>query len=123
MAEKRFELRISERASKALRLCPDPLEVEMELLFSCLIRKRVLFMKPHHPHAIHIPCADTRLRVRFRPVMTKVCMMSDVVDVTNAEVEGFSMNRQHAFTPKWLCLDFKKGVWIGDFGWKFTNGR
>lgn len=118
MAEKRFELRIEKRASKALAQRPDPLEVEMELLFSCLIRKRVLFMKPHHPNAIDIPCADTRLRVRFRPVMTKVCMMSEVVNVTNAEVEGFSMSRERVFTPKWLRIDFdKKGSWIGDFGW------
>lgn len=122
MAENRFELRMSKHASTALARRPEPLEVEMELLFSCLIRKRVLFMKPHHPNAIDVPCADTRLRVRFRPVMTKVCMMSDVIDITNAEVEGFSMSRKGVFTPKWLCIDLKKGSWIGDFGWTSPTG-
>lgn len=122
MAENRFELWISKQASKELARRPDPLYVEMELLFSCLIRKRVLFMTPHRPNGIDVPCADNRLRVRFRPVMTKVCMMSGVVDVTNAEVEGFSVHRKGVFTPKWLRIDLKKGSWVGDFGWTSPGG-
>ena len=119
MAE--LELRLSERASKALALRPDPLEVEMELFFSCLIRKRVLFMRPRHPNALDVPLSDTRLRVSFRPVGTKVCMVSDVAELP--DLEDFPIIRPEVFMPRWLSMDFRKGTWIGDFGWRADDRR
>lgn len=119
MAE--LEVRLSERASKALALRPDPLEVEMELFFSCLIRKRVLFIRPRHPNALDVPLSDTRLRVSFRPVGTKVCMVSDVDEFP--DLEDFPISRAEAFTPRWLSIDFKKGAWVGDFGWRAYDQR
>lgn len=120
MTESRLELRLSARASKALALRHTPLEVEMELFFSCLIRKRVHFMKARHPNALDVPLADAKLLVSFRPVVTKVCMISDVID--DPDLEDLSISRAEIFTPKWLSLDLKNGSWVGDFGW-VSDGR
>ncbi len=105
-------MRLSRAAQAALTA--GTLVVEMELYFSCLIRKRVLF--PPAPHA-DATCAmlDERLTVCFRPVMTRQCAVSGVQD--SPELETFPIQRPDAFLPKWLALNFHHGNWSGEFGY------
>jgi len=105
-------VRLSRAAQAALTA--GTLVVEMELYFSCLIRKRVLF--PSAPHA-DATCAmlDERLTVCFRPVMTRQCAVSGVQD--SPELEAFPIQRPDAFLPKWLALNFRHGNWSGEFGY------
>ena len=107
-----LEVRLSAAASAALAARATPLVVEMELYFSCLIRKRVQFLSTVHPDAM---CAtlDERLTICFRPVMTRQCALSDVEG--KPELEGFPIVRPEAFVPKWLALDFRRGAWSGEF--------
>jgi hypothetical protein len=91
-----------------------PLDVQLELLFSCVLRKRVLFRIP--PGVVtHKLGGDPRVNMHFRPVMTKVCLFSDVDDVP--DLEDFPLHNASAFTPRWLTLDFRRGKWHGDYGW------
>ena len=108
-----LEVRLSTAASAALARRDTPLVVEMELYFSCLIRKRVRFLSVPHPDAF---CAsvDERLTVCFRPVMTRQCALSDVEGAP--ELEAFPIQRPEAFLPKWLALAFRRGAWSGEFG-------
>jgi len=112
LANRDLELRLSSTASAALAARGTPLVVEMELYFSCLIRKRVRFLSVPHPDAF---CAavDDRLTVCFRPVMTRTCALSDVEG--QPEFEAFPIQRPEAFLPKWLALDFRRGAWSGEF--------
>lgn len=112
LANRDLELRLSAAAGAALAARGTPLVVEMELYFSCLIRKRVQFLPVPHPDAF---CAtvDDRLTVCFRPVMTRKCALSDAED--KPELEGFPIQRPEAFLPKWLALDFRRGAWSGEF--------
>ncbi len=107
-----LEVRLSAAACEALAARGTPLVVEMELYFSCLIRKRLQFLSAPHPDAF---CAvvDNRLTVCFRPVMTRQCALSDVEG--EPPLEAFPIKRPEAFLPKWLALDFRRGAWSGEF--------
>ncbi len=101
-------------AEKALALHQTPMDVQLELLFSCVLRKRVLFRTPSD--VVTYPMGgDARLNITFRPVMTKVCLISEVDDVP--DLEDFPIHDVPAFMPRWLKLDFRRGVWTGDYGW------
>jgi hypothetical protein len=114
----KIKLITTQAAERQLSRREKPLDVEMELLFSCLIRKRVLFRTSEG--GTHYPMAngDERVNICFRPVMTKVCMVSDVDELSDLELEHFPVQRVEAFMPRWLQLDFHKGHWRGDFGWR-----
>jgi hypothetical protein len=107
-----IEVRLSAAAQTALAARSVSLVVEMELYFSCLIRKRVQFLSAPHPGAF---CAslDERLTVCFRPVMTRHCTLSEVEG--QPELEAFPIQRPEAFLPKWLALDFHRGTWSGEY--------
>ena len=102
---------LSKSAEKALVNRTTTLVAEMELYFSCLIRKQVRFRENMDGDVVS---AHENLAVRFRPVMTEVC---------GADYEGdeppltdFPIQKPQAFTPKWLNIDFKKNKWLGEFG-------
>jgi hypothetical protein len=99
-------------AARAMEKLSAPLLAEMELYFSCLIRKKVRFY----------PATDARsgvavngqLQVRFHPVMTRACG----VDVTGDDVplEDMPLVNPAAFVPHWLSIDYRRGEWTGEFG-------
>ncbi len=98
-------------ADKKLQELDQPLAVEMELYFSCLIRKAVRF--GGDAQAANFAFAAPRLKIGFRPVMTKACNVKDFE--VEPPVEDFPIVRPEAFVPKRLKIDFKRGKWIGEF--------
>ena len=56
-----IQVRLTAGAERALAVHRTPLLVELELLFSCLIRKRVRFPVAPHADAIPVPGTDPRL--------------------------------------------------------------
>ena len=102
----------SSAADKAMRQLQSPLLVEMELLFSCLIRKRVRFRTDVDP--AKFVYATPQLKVGFRPVMTKVCLVSDVADGA-VPVQDFPIKKAAAFVPRQLFVDYRDGQWRGEF--------
>lgn len=108
-------LEITEAAHRQLAGLPSPLEVQLELLFSCLVRKRVLFQGGDGAGSYPIPTGMEQLRLHFRPVMTRSCRVSDVEG--EPDLEAFPVQRAAALMPRWFRLDFHDGRWQGDFGW------
>ena len=98
-------------ADRQLRNLPEPMLVEMELYFSCLIRKAVRFGR--EAQAGNFALASPQLKVGFRPVMTRVCQVSEVEG--EPPLEDFPVVRPEAFVPKRLALDYKDGKWTGEF--------
>lgn len=99
------------RADKVLSARTRPVVAEMQLYFTCVIKKRVLF----HEHID----ADTqevndKLRVAFQVVEAASC---DPVEFA----KNFSVKRQlhstsaRKFHPQRLLLDFHNGQWLGEF--------
>lgn len=107
-----LRLRLSEAATRALTRRAVPLLAEMELYFSCLIRKRVRFRDaPEDSTAV---VATDGLQVSFRPVMTAHCG----TDYAGEEppLTDFPIQNTQAFVPRWLHLDYRHDGWTGEFG-------
>ncbi len=115
LGERAVELRLSARAQEQLTREAKPLDIEMELYFSCLLRKRVYFLTVPHSNVAARAALNDKVSVSFRPVMTRACSISEVID--EPEVETAALVRAAAFTPKWLALDYAQGKWAGEFGY------
>jgi len=101
----------STSADKKLQELAEPLRVEMELYFSCLIRKAVRFGSD--AQAGEFVTASSGLQVGFRPVMTKACNVKDFE--VEPPVEDFPIVKPGAFVPKRLTIDYRNGNWVGEF--------
>ena len=112
LAGRTVTVELSAAARAALRERQVPLVAEMELYFSCLIRKRVRFPEHVHPDALCAPL-DAQLTVCFRPVMTRACAVRETDG--QPELEAFPIRRPAAFVPKRLALDYRHGAWSGEF--------
>lgn len=101
----------SAAADNTMATLASPLRVEMELYFSCMIRKVVRFNRtPSVQYAVSI---TPGLIVGFRPVVTKACSVSEVEE--EPPLEDFHMTKPEAFVPRKLYIDFKRGQWVGEF--------
>lgn len=105
------DIRLTPAAEAALAKRTAPLVVEMELLFSCLLRKRVLFDGP----ADGTVAVNERLAVRFRPIMTRRCSVAE--GGAKPPSEAFPLENPRPYVPHWLRLDFRRGRWTGEFGY------
>lgn len=110
-----LEVRLTPRAREALAALKAPLAVELELYFSCLIRKRVNFTSAPVHEAAATGRLSEQVSVSFRPVMTKACTLR--ASGGTPELEAFPIVNAAAFTPRWLKLDRIHGEWRGEFGW------
>ena len=115
---KSIQFEISKNASKQLSDRKKPLYVEMELYFSCLLRKEIRIRETEREQPLEdfsIQVSDV-LHISFRPVMTKSCSVSSC-NGDSPPLTDFPISRPQAYVPKWLKLDYKKGEWCGDFGY------
>lgn len=108
---KSVTVNLTRAAEKALSSRDKTLVAEMELYFSCLIRKQVRFKENLEDDLVNV---SEQLVVRFRPVMTKGCGIDYEGD--EPPLEDFPIKKPEAFVPHWLNIDFKKNEWIGEFG-------
>ena len=108
---KQVVVNLTKSAEKALSLRDKTLVAEMELYFSCLIRKQVRFKENLDGD---LAAVSDNLSVRFRPVMTKSCGIDYEGD--EPPLEDFPIEKPEAFVPHWLNIDYKKNEWIGEFG-------
>jgi hypothetical protein len=92
----------------------------MELYFSCLIRKKVRFREVRDE--TNVVSASDHLCVRFRPVMTAKCGVHEYED-QEPPLTDFPITRPESYVPKWLRIDFKRGEWVGDFGYIRNTAR
>ena len=127
-------IELSKAAIKALAQRSTPLLAEMELYFSCLIRKKVRFRDatdtaqnadettPTTPTTSTTSTTVTlgdHLQVCFRPVMTRVCGKDYEGD--EPPLTDFPIVNAHAYVPRWLHIDYRKEQWLGEFG--FERGK
>jgi hypothetical protein len=111
---KSLRVALSRAAQRALERRADALLLEMELYFSCLIRKRV-YVREELEGVTSIPVSD-KLHISFRPVVTQTCAMRDVPR-DNPPVRDMPIVRPERYFPHWLTLDYRRGKWLAEFGY------
>jgi len=104
---------LSKAANTALAQRDVPLLAEMELYFSCLIRKQVRFRDADDNTATPF---NEQLHIGFRPVMTKVCGKDYEGD--EPPLTDFPIVNARAYVPRWLHIDYCRGQWQGEFGYE-----
>ena len=91
-----------------------PLYLEMELYFSCLLRKRVNVRE--QLDGIESHAINDRLSVWFRPVVTQTCTIREC-EPGKPPVTDMPVVRPERYFPHWLTLDYRAGEWRADFGY------
>jgi len=113
-AGKPMKVQLTRAAETALRERTTPLVAELELYFSCMIRKRVRFYTEVAGEPVVM--AGENLYVRFRPVMTELCGFDTAGD-NGPSLTDFPIVNSAAYVPRWLRLDYHQGEWKGEFGY------
>lgn len=106
------EVRWTQRAERALQRRDAPLLAEMQLYFSCVVKKRVLF---HEPGELEPVPVNAQLHITFRPVQSSSCDPVEFAAHYPVQQE-FHSQAAAKMHPRWLQLDYKKGRFIGEFG-------
>jgi hypothetical protein len=102
------------RAGKQLERRDHPLLVEMQIYFSCVVKKRVLFHEEGHREGVQSVMLGDRLRIAFRAVQATSC---DPVEFAanypeHHEFESAGATKMHA---RALRIDYRDGQWQGEF--------
>lgn len=108
-------IELTRAASKQLASMESSLKLEMELYFSCFIRKQVRIRQTLDTK--YQAVVSDKLEIGFRPVMTRVCGLTDTDDNGKTPLTDFPIAKPECYVPHWLKLDYRKGEWQGDFGY------
>lgn len=109
---KEVSVSISDAARNQLRKVSAPLLFDLELYFSCLIKKVCHFSDMKN--AENASRVMEGLYLRFRTTMTSQCSIGDFAGSRAAD---FPVVRQTPYIPNWVTLDFAGNQWVGDFGY------
>jgi hypothetical protein len=109
---KKVSVTVSQSALKRLDEAAKPLLIEVELYFSCLIKKVCHFREIENIND-YVRVKDG-LYIHFRASMTNKC---SIEDFDKDKIADFPIVDQKPYIPGWVSLDFSKNGWIGDFGY------
>lgn len=106
-----LHIETTRRAARALAQRDQPLTVEMQLYFSCVVKKRVIF----HEEGEHDEERVTdKLSIVFRPVEALSC--DPVAFAANyPERRQLTSSAALKMHPSRLSLDYRQGCWCGSF--------
>lgn len=111
LRERPFEVEWTKRAQRKLERRDTPLIVEMQLYFSCVVKKRVLF---HDSYDLDAVAVNDDITVAFRTVESTAC---DPVDFAkNFPVkQELDSTAAEKMRPKHLLVDYVSGKWVGEY--------
>ncbi len=107
------DVRWSAAAERALNERSEPLLLELELYFSCLVKKAVHVRGDAGAH--RLAWVDDRLALYFRVVTSTACSLESArrlgrqpeTEIDNAVVRRFS--------PRSVSIDYRDGRWVGEY--------
>ncbi len=106
-----LEVSWTRRAKKELGQRDQALLAEMQLYFSCVVQKRVLFHEQDENDYVSV---IEPLQVCFRPVQAMSCAPEQFAEQHPVK-EQFSSKAASRMFPKRLQLDYKNEQWQGEF--------
>jgi hypothetical protein len=113
LGKKELLVKWSARAGEALSNRSEPLIVEMQLYFSCMVKKRVVF---HDAANLETLTVNDRLQIAFRSIQAAKC---DPQEFARNYPVGQVLSSPAAakMAPAWVAIDFRQGRWQGEFGY------
>lgn len=110
---RRIEVSWTKRAEKALMQRQQPLLVEMQLYFSCVVKKRVLF----HDHAdFETITVNDCMRLAYRPLQSAACDPETFARDYPAQKQ-LASKAAMKMLPSRLDIDFRRGQWLGELNY------
>ena len=106
----------TDRAEAALRAGERPLIVELQLYFSCVVKKRVLF---HQSADFDTTKVNDRLELAFRPIASAACDPREFA-LQHPAGKNLSQGVAARMVPKHVEIDFRQGEWQGGFHYSKT---
>ncbi len=107
-------------AERALTQRLAPLFVEVQLIFGCMVAKRVWFREEANAAAVSV---TPKLRIWFRPARyEKACSFDDIDNGAVASDYPMKSDRKN-FVPDALFIDYRGGKWVGDFTYSMNIFR
>ena len=129
---KTIHIELSPSAVRQSRALTSRLIIEIQIYFSCLLGKRLVFYSEQPVEGawqLDSEAFDTileqakpitdKLYLRFNTVMTKDCPVADYAGPP--PVTDFVIRNQTPYVPDWLNIDFNSPMWSGEYGWQVTN--
>ncbi|MDH3513645.1 MAG: hypothetical protein OEM83_02105 [Gammaproteobacteria bacterium] len=113
LGDRPLELRLTPAARRALAARHEPLDVEMELLFSCFVAKRMAFRDVPDPQVVARARLSGPVTVSYRVMLTRTCETAS----EPPRHETLPVECPQPYAPKWLALDYAAGQWRGEFGY------
>lgn len=101
----------TQRAESELTKRQSPLIIEMQIYFSCVVQKRVLF---HEQTDLPIKPVNEKLSVILRPVQAASC---DPIEYAKNHPVARELTSKAArsLRSSTLKIDFKHDAWLGEF--------
>lgn len=108
---KNIKISWTQRADDAFSLRDNKLIIEMQLYFSCVVKKRLIF---HDNDDLDYVTINNKLGVVFRPVEASSCSPEEFA--SNYPVkQQLTSNSAVKMHPSSLEIDFKNSDWQGTF--------
>ncbi len=108
---KTINVKWTQRAEQALRAREHSLTIEMQIYFSCVVKKRVLFHDQSDDDAINI---NDKLRIVSKTVQSDSCDAAEFAKNFPVKNELIS-DSANKMLPTLLCVDYKDQQWVGEF--------
>ncbi len=111
LKDKPLSIEWTKRAQREFIKKNSPLIVEMQLYFSCVVKKRVLFTDNANFNSATV---NDNLSVAFHPVESASC---DPIEFAKnfPEKRRFDSSASQKMHPKQLKIDYKNQIWQGEF--------
>jgi len=100
-------------AERALAARAEPLVVELELYFSCLVKKFVHVRESAGSHPL--AWVNDKLAVYFRPVTSTTCAPALATRLGRQPEIDIDTPATRRLAPKRVRIDYRAGEWKGEF--------
>ena len=108
---KKMAIMYSKRAEKALAQRDTSLIAELQLYFTCVVQKRVVF---HEHSELETITANPNLEISYHTVQSNACEPVEFAEKHPVKKELTSKGAL-SMRPSLFKIDYKNGEWIGDF--------
>ena len=113
LEDRKVAVHLSLRAMRALEKRSQPLHANMELYFSCFVKKIVRFTdEALRTDEVRV---SEKLFASFRPVQSGSCNIHELDGHNGPKLIDLPVVKKKAIIPRHLTIDCRNGKWRGDF--------